>query len=81
MTEPNPNAPLASTRARAAALARRAANPLVDRLRDQTTDEIRPDLAAAQAEIERLHAELVTTRTELKAEIELLWAELEARKV
>jgi hypothetical protein len=69
--------PGAGVRARAAA--RRAAAPIVARLRSSAADAVNPELQAARREIASLRADLEATRAELEAEIELLRAELDAR--
>jgi len=66
--------------AKAKAIARKATQPIVGRLRDQTAEALRPELDSARDDAARLREELATTTAELKAEIELLWAELEARR-
>jgi len=75
MSTPEPGAG-----ARAKAIVRKAGGPIVAKLRDQTAEALRPELDAAQAEVARLRDELTTTTAELRAEIELLWAELAARR-
>jgi hypothetical protein len=65
--------------ARAKKVARRAAAPLVARLRTSAAEAVNPELQAARREIAILRADLDRTRAELEAEIELLRAELDAR--
>ena len=60
--------------------ARKAAAGVIGRVRDQTAEALRPELDAAHAEIAALRTELESTRADLRADIELLWAEREARK-
>jgi hypothetical protein len=67
----------AGTRARKAA--RRAAAPIVARIRTSAADAVNPELHAAKRELATLRADLDRTRAELEAEIELLRAELDAR--
>ncbi|MBV9952208.1 MAG: hypothetical protein JO291_09675 [Acidimicrobiia bacterium] len=64
---------------RAKAAARRAAAPIVARLRSSAAEAVNPELQAARQEIAALRADLDRTRSELEAEIELLRAELDAR--
>jgi hypothetical protein len=75
---PGEGAPTAKVRAKAAA--RRAAAPIVSRLRTSAAEAVNPELQAARREIASLRADLERTRSELEAEIELLRAELDARK-
>ena len=70
-------APRATARANPAA--RRAAAPLVARLRTSAAEAVNPELQTARREIAALRADLDRTRAELEAEIELLRAELDAR--
>ena len=65
--------------ARAKKAARRAAAPLVARLRTSAAEAVNPELQVARREIATLRADLDRTRAELEAEIELLRAELDAR--
>ena len=67
------------TTARAKKVARRAAAPLVARLRTSAAGAVNPELQVARREIATLRADLDRTRAELEAEIELLRAELDAR--
>jgi hypothetical protein len=76
-SDPDDDAPTAGVRARAAA--RRAAAPIVARLRTSAAEAVNPELQAARREIAALRADLDRTRAELEAEIELLRAELDAR--
>ena len=69
----------APSTARAKQAARRAAAPLVARLRTSAAEAVNPELQAARREIAALRADLDRTRAELEAEIELLRAELDAR--
>jgi len=75
---PGPDAP--RLKGPVGAVARRAAQPVLGRLRYEASVSLRPELEAASEEIGRLQEELARTGDELRAEIELLRAELDARR-
>lgn len=56
--------------------ARKAAGAVLDRVGARAADALHDDLLSAQSEIDALRHELVRTDTELRAEIELIRAEL-----
>jgi hypothetical protein len=53
---------------------------VIGKLQAGAAESVRPELEAALDEVASLRAELDAVRTETRAEIELLWAELEARR-
>ena len=69
-----------AAKARVRKVAKRLASPVLGRVRAEAAGSVRPQLDASREEVARLRAELATTKAELKAEIELIWAELESHR-
>ena len=67
-------------RARARAALKKLTTPVVDRLVNRTADAVRSDLQADRGRSNDENASLAATVDQLKAEVELLWAELESRR-